>query len=130
VQAALSPPLTLTVCLLSGVFLVLGALFVAAPVPAAAFYGLPTRDPVSLFYVRAIGFRDLALAAYLLGLAFSGQRRALTIVLAGTLVIPIGDLALLASSGGGRPIHYLLHGASLLCFAGLALWSRREPPAP
>jgi hypothetical protein len=126
----LKDPLTLTVCLLSSVFLALGGLFVAAPMPAAEFFGLPTRDPAPIFYVRAIGFRDLALAVYLLGLALSGQRRALAIVLAGTLIIPIGDLALLASSGAGRPIHYLLHGASLLCFAGLALWSRPAPRAP
>ena len=123
-----SPALALFV--LSGVFLLLGGLFVAAPVPAAAFYGLPTGDPAALFYVRAIGFRDLALAAYLLGLTYARQRRALTIVLGTTLLIPIGDLALLASSSAGRPIHYLLHGASLLCFAGLALWSRRAPPGP
>jgi hypothetical protein len=126
----LRDPLALTVCLLSSVFLVLGGLFVAAPTPAAAFFGLPTHDAAALFYVRAIGFRDLALAIYLLGLALSGQRRALTIVLAGTLIIPIGDLALLASSGTARPIHYLLHGASLLCFAGLALWSRSASPPP
>ncbi|HEX8413296.1 MAG TPA: DUF4267 domain-containing protein [Sphingomicrobium sp.] len=121
---------TLAVCLLSGVFLVLGGLFVAAPVPAAAFYGLPSRDPAALFYVRAIGVRDLALAAYLLALTFAKLRRALAVVLATTILIPVGDLALLASSGSGRPVHFLLHGASLLCFAGLALWTRRASSAP
>jgi hypothetical protein len=119
----------LAVCLLSGVFLVLGALFIAAPAPAAAFYGLPSRDPAALFYVRAIGFRDLALATYLLGLTSAKQHQALAIVLAATILIPVGDVALLASSDAGRTIHYLLHGASLLCFAGLALWTRRVSPA-
>jgi hypothetical protein len=119
----------LAVCLLSGVFLVLGALFITAPAPAAAFYGLPSRDPAALFYVRAIGFRDLALATYLLGLTLAKQHRALAIVLAATILIPVGDVALLASSDAGRPIHYLLHGASLLCFVGLALWTRRASPA-
>lgn len=107
------------------VFLVLGGLFVAVPVRAAAFYGLPTSDPSAIFYVRAIGFRDLALAIYLLGLTLAGQHQALSIVLIGTLIIPMGDLLLLAASNAGRPTHYLLHGASLLCFAVLALWSRK-----
>ena len=125
----LKNPPSLAVCLLSVIFMGLGGLFVAAPAPAAVIYGLPTSDAAALFYVRAIGFRDLALASYLLGLTLTRQHRALAIVLAATLLIPVGDLALLASSGAGRPIHYLLHGASLLCFAGLALWLRRVPPA-
>jgi hypothetical protein len=123
-------PLILVVCLLAGVFLILGGLFVAMPDVAAAIYGLPSRGPAALLYVRAIGFRDLALAGYLLGLALTGQRQALFVVLTATVVIPIGDLLLLASTGDGRPVHYLLHGASLLCFAGLAFWSRQAGRAP
>ena len=61
-------PLAATLYLLSGIFIALAAFFVARPAEAAAVYGLGTRDPASLFYVRAIGFRDLALAIYLLGL--------------------------------------------------------------
>jgi hypothetical protein len=121
----LTRPLALTVYLLSTVFVVLGGLFVVLPEPGAAFYGLPSRDTAALFYVRAVGLRDLALATYLLGLARTGQRRALSIVFIGTLVIPAGDMLLLASSGAAHPAHYLLHGASLLCFAVLALWTRR-----
>ena len=64
-------PLRLVVCLLALVFLMLGVLFVVMPAPAAWIYGLPSHDPTALFYVRAIGFRDLALAAYLLGLALA-----------------------------------------------------------
>lgn len=123
-------PDTLAIWLLSGVFLMLAGLFVAAPAAAAAFYGLPAHDRSALFYVRAIGFRDLALAAYLIGLTLAGQRHALAIVLTCTLIIPVGDLLLLVASGAGRPVHYLLHGASLLGFAGMALWFRcaaREP---
>lgn len=122
----LKKPLSLGVCLLALVFLMLGGLFVAMPAPAAWIYGLPSRDPAALFYVRAIGFRDVALAAYLLGLTLAGQRRALSVVLTVTLIIPIGDLLLLASSGAGGATSYLLHGASFLSFSGLALWMR--PP--
>jgi hypothetical protein len=126
----LKKPLALAVYLLSGVFLVLGGLFIAAPEVAAALYGLPSHDRSALFYVRAIGFRDIALGAYLAGLALAGRRQALAIVMACTLIIPIGDLLLLAFADTGEPLHYLLHSASLLCFAGLALWSSRAARAP
>jgi len=111
---------------LSGLFLLLGGLFVLAPGAGAAFYGLDTGAPSALFYVRAIGFRDAALALYLFGLALAGLRRALVIVLSGTLIIPLGDLMLLAGSGAGEAVHYLLHGGSLICFAVLA-WCSRVP---
>lgn len=125
---SLTRPFALTMMLLSAVFLMLGGLFVTMPAPAAAFYGLPAEEPAALFYVRVVGLRDLALAIYLLGLTLAGQRRALSIVLIGTLVIPMGDMLLLASSGTGRPVHYLLHGGSLLCFALLAIRNSRSAP--
>ena len=114
--------------LLSAVFFLLGGFFVASPEPAAAFYGVPSHDRVALLYVRAVGVRDLALASYLLGLTLMGQWRALSIVLTGTILIPVGDLLLL-SAAGGEAVHYLLHGASGLCFAALALWSLRNAGA-
>ena len=122
---SLTRPLRLVLYLLSSVFMVLGGFFVVDPQPAATFYGLRTNDATALFYVRAVGLRDLALATYLLGLTLLGQRRALSIVLAGTILIPVGDILLLVASGSGQTVHYLLHGASLACFASLALWSRR-----
>jgi hypothetical protein len=120
----LPEPLRWTVFAFSGLFLLLGAGFLLAPGPGAAFYGLETSSPSALFYVRAIGVRDAALALYLFGLAWAGLRRALMIVTLGTLIIPLGDILLLASSGSGKPGHYLLHAASLFCFAALAWWSR------
>lgn len=117
------------VFLLSGVFLLLAGLCLVAPASAAGFYGLEADAPSALFYVRAIGLRDAALALYLLGLATAGVRRGLTIVALATLIIPAGDMLLLAASGAGGPVHYLLHAASLLCFAGLAWWSSRATPA-
>jgi hypothetical protein len=116
--------LRLALLLLSGLFFGLGGLFLALPGTGAALFGLPSREPHALFFVRAISLRDLALAAYLLWLTLAGERRALSIVLAATLVIPAGDLGLLAFAGTGTPLHYLLHGGSLICFAGMALWVR------
>lgn len=122
---SLKQPLAATLYLLSGTFIALAALFIMRPEQAAAVFGLESRDSASLFYVRAIGFRDLALAAYIVGLSLAGERRALFIVLIGTLVIPVSDMMLLAWSGAGASVCYVLHGASLLCFAGLALWVSR-----
>lgn len=123
---------TISTISLSVVFLLLGLLFVARPDLGAGIYGVPGHDPATIVYLRAVGCRDLALAAYLFGLAVVGQVRALTIVLAATIVIPLGDIALLYRSGTGHAVPYLLHGASLLCFAAMALWShgisRRRSP--
>jgi hypothetical protein len=118
-------PLTAAAVLLSGVFLLLGGLFVFAPGAGAALYGLEARADSALFYVRVVGVRDMALAIYLSGLAVAGLWRALRVVALGTMVIPVGDMLLLAASGAGGPVHYLLHGASLLCFASLAWGSGR-----
>lgn len=118
--------LPFTITLLACVFGALGVLFVFAQTPAGRFYGIDPGSSSGLFYVRAVGFRDLALASYLLGLTFARQFRALSIVMLSTLVIPVGDILLLAASGRGQPIHYLLHAASFLCFAGGGWWAGRS----
>ena len=120
-------PFAITTIAVSLVFLLLGLFFLAMPRAGASFYGAPTRDVAATTFVRAIGLRDVALALYLLGLTLSTRWRALTIILTATIVIPAGDIALLMMSGTARPVHYLLHGASLLCFALLAMGSRRQP---
>ena len=127
-QTPFSPSgsLRLAVLLLSAVFSALAMLFLLAPATGAAIYGFPAATPEALFFVRTVGLRDLALAAYLTGLTLGGSTRALAILLALTIIIPLGDLLLLASAGAGGPLHYLLHGASLLCFAGLGFWSWRS----
>ncbi|OWK27873.1 DUF4267 domain-containing protein [Sphingomonas mucosissima] len=121
--------LAMTITLLACVFAGLGVLFVLAPVPAASFYGIDPESSSGLFYVRAVGFRDLGLASYLFGLTLAQQFRALSIVMLSTLIIPAGDILLLAASDGAQPIHYLLHAASFLCFAGSGLWARRSASA-
>ena len=110
----------------SGTFLALGVLFVAAPRAGAAVFGLPAPEGAGLGYVRAIGFRDLALALYLAGLALLASRRALALVLALTVLIPACDVALVATVIGlSSPGYLALHGAAGLAFAGLAWWVGR-----
>ena len=102
----------------------LGVLFLVAPRLGATLFGIPAPDGPGILYVRAIGLRDIALAAYLAGLARFGSRRGLGLVLALTMVIPIGDLALVAAHRGFSG-SLLLHGASLLYFGAAALWFLR-----
>jgi hypothetical protein len=47
---------------LAGAFLLIAALFTLAPRRGALLFGIPAQHDDALFYVRAIGFRDLALA--------------------------------------------------------------------
>src|SRR3954470_23332498 len=112
---------------LSMAFLLIGALFILAPRWGAALFGIPAPEDRGLAYVRAIGFRDLALALYIAGLTLFSSRRALSTVLALTVLIPVGDVALVASMMGlSSPGRLALHGVSALCFALLAAWVRRD----
>jgi uncharacterized protein DUF4267 len=116
----------LVVLVMAGVFLFLAALFVAAPALGAAVFGIPAPDGPGLAYVRALGLRDLALGLYLLGLVRFCSRRAVGVVLAATVVIPVGDVLLvLAREGLSSPGHLLLHGLSGACCAAVALWLLR-----
>jgi hypothetical protein len=111
---------------LSVVFLLLGLLFIAAPHWGALLFGIAAPDGDAASYVRAIGFRDVALALYIAALALWSTPRALSLVLGLTVLIPVLDLALLLSVRGlSSPAHLALHGASVLCFAVLALWIGR-----
>ncbi|MDZ7282888.1 hypothetical protein N4G62_12700 [Sphingomonas sanguinis] len=56
---------TISTLSLSAVFLLLGLLFVARPDLGAEIYGVQGHDPATIVYLRAVGCRDLALAAYL-----------------------------------------------------------------
>ena len=120
----------LVVLAMAGVFLLIAALFVAAPVLGAAVFGIPAPDGAGLAYVRAVGLRDLALGLYLLGLALFSSRRAAGVVLAATVAIPVGDMLLvLMREGLSSPGHLLLHGLSGACCAAVALWLLRPDPA-
>ncbi|WP_454280642.1 DUF4267 domain-containing protein [Sphingomonas sp. Marseille-Q8236] len=109
---------------LGGIFLLLGLVFVVIPKAGATVYGIAGDGRGMLLYARAVGIRDLALSAYLIGLAYAGSLRALTILTAGTIVIPIGDMALLILSDRSLDLPYVLHASSALCFAATAFWGR------
>ena len=120
-------PSTWFVLALSGVFVLLGILFLVAPRLGAALFGLPAPEGSALAYLPAIGLRDLAFGLYLFALARLGNPSTVGAVLAITVLIPAGDVAIVAHERGlDSPGHLLLHGASGLTLAAAAAWVHRE----
>ena len=108
---------------LSGVFVLLGLLFILAPRMGAALFGLPAPEGASLGYLPAIGLRDLAFGLYLFALARLATRRAVGTVLGITVLIPAGDVAILAlERGWSSPGHLLLHAVSGAAMLAGAVW--------
>jgi hypothetical protein len=101
----------------------LGVVLIVAPRLGAAIFGLPVPEGPAMGYVRAIGVRDIAFGLYVLALAWFSGRRAAGILLAITVVIPIGDiLVLLALTGLSSPGHLALHAASGVYMSAAAAW--------
>ncbi|WP_431271663.1 DUF4267 domain-containing protein [Dankookia sp. P2] len=106
---------------LSLVLAALGLVFITAPRWGAAIFGLPPPEGAALAYIPVVGLRDLAFAGYLAGLLWRGDRAGARLVLAVTLLIPLGDLTiLLAVRGTGAGWHLLPHAASAAAVA--AAW--------
>ena len=122
-QTALDPVEKLVAIGLGAVFLLLGGLFIVLPDWGALLFGIEPPQGEGLSYVRAIGFRDLALGLYVAGLAVWSNRRALCIVLALTTMIPVTDFALVLALKGLAAIpNLVLHGISDAIFSGTASW--------
>ena len=119
----LHAPSTWLVLALSGVFVLLGLLFILAPRSGAALFGIPAPEGPGLSYVSAIGLRDLAFGAYLAALSRLASRRATGTVLGLTVLIPAGDVILVfLYRGFESPHHLLLHAGSGLVMAAGSLW--------
>ncbi|MEE1612291.1 DUF4267 domain-containing protein [Microvirga sp. CF3016] len=124
----LHEPSTWLVFALSGVFVVLGLLFLVAPRAGAALFGIPAPEGPSLSYVSAIGLRDLAFGTYLAALARLSTCRIVGMVLALTILIPVGDVILVfLERGFESPKHLLLHAGSGLVMAAGAFWLLSRP---
>ena len=120
---ARAEPSTWLVLALSCLFVLLGLLFLLAPRWGAALFGLPAPEGSALGYVPAIGLRDLAFGVYLFALARLASPSTLGTILALTVLIPVGDVTLIALERGlGSPGHLLLHGLSALILATAAGW--------
>ncbi|MCF4125481.1 DUF4267 domain-containing protein [Methylobacterium sp. SyP6R] len=110
------------------VFLALGGVLLATPALGALIYGVPEPEGIGRTYLRAIGARDAALALHLAGLSLLSTRRAVMIVLAGSLAIPACDLALILSAGTAAWWQVALHGMSAGVLAVIALWMLAPAP--
>lgn len=123
-------PLTFSLLAMAAIFGLLGLFFVLAPRTGAVFFGMPITGSDGVFYVRALGLRDAALALYIALQTLSAPRRAVFLLLAATPIIPAGDLTLLLLRSAWTA-NLLLHVFSAVCFAGMAAWvrasSRRDP---
>lgn len=103
----------------------LGLVFIAAPRVGATIFGLPAPEGEALAYLSVIGLRDLAFGGYTLGLLLRRDRGAVAVVLAVTLLIPLGDMAvLLAVRGMAAGWHLLPHALSGTAVA-VAAWLAR-----
>jgi Domain of unknown function (DUF4267) len=112
---------------LAGIFVGLGLLFLFAPRAGAALFGLPAPEGMSLGYMAAIGLRDLAFGLYLLILSRVSTRRVLGLIFGTTMLIPIGDVVIVAAERGfDSPGHLLLHGASAAAMAAASVWLLRQ----
>src|SRR3712207_2523320 len=119
-------PSTWLVWCLGVVFIGLGLLFLLAPHAGAALFGLPAPDGSGFGYLPAIGLRDLAFGLYILILSFTATRRILGLIFAATVVIPVGDVIIVAAErGSDATLSLLLHGVSGAVMAGASLWLLR-----
>ncbi len=119
----LHAPSTWLVLALSGVFVLLGLLFVFSPRAGAALFGIAAPEGPGLSYVSAIGLRDLAFGAYLAALSRLATRRSVGTVLGLTVLIPVGDVIIVfLERGFESPKHLLLHAVSGLVMAASSLW--------
>ncbi len=114
-------PAFLVVMGLAAVFIGLGILFLVAPRLGALVFGVAAPEGAALVYLPVIGLRDLAFGLYLAALAILASRRTVGIVLAITVLIPVGDMILLALTRGLAP-QLALHLLSGLAVGGVALW--------
>ena len=116
-------PSTWLVRLLAAVFVGLGFLFILAPRAGASLFGLPAPEGEGFGYLPAIGLRDLAFGLYLLILSVTATRRVLGLIFAATVIIPVGDVVIVAMERGFEAVpNLLLHGLSAAVMAGASLW--------
>lgn len=107
---------------LGAAFGLLGLVFIALPRPASSLFGIAAEGGAALAYVRALGFRDVALCLYLLALS-GASLRASRLLLGLSAVIPAGDFALvLAVSRFSALGPLVLHAASGIVLLILAAW--------
>lgn len=113
---------------LAVIFVLLGLLFVLAPDAGAALFGLSAQISETLYYVVALGIRDIVLGGLIGAMAFQG-RRPLAVLLAVSAIIPLFDVLLVASVEGFSSIlNLLVHAFAGGVLATLSMMLFRAKP--
>jgi Domain of unknown function (DUF4267) len=104
----------------------IGALALVAPRTSSRQYGIVLDDPRALAFIRAMGVRDLVIAALLLLLASAGRRELLAWGMVASAAIAGVDFAVV-SAAGARTAARVLHavGAIGLLVAGIVIATAR-----
>jgi hypothetical protein len=98
--------------LLDVFIIVIGVRFLAAPVAAAAGYGVPAKDNGDGAYLSVKGVRDLSYGILGLALlAFVGAPAAAWFMLVVALA-PLGDTVIVLRHGGTRAVAFGIHFAT------------------
>jgi hypothetical protein len=104
-------------------FCAIGVGAIVAPRLSSEQYGLPVSDRAGLALVRAVGARDIILGVITLALLVAGDRGALGLVLAVSVIAALADAAVVATGRPGAPAKtYAVHivgGIALLVAWGL-----------
>lgn len=120
---------------LLAVLSVLGLAFAAfgwltSPGNASVAYGVPIVEPENFAYGRIKGIQDLTPAILIAAFMLLGQRRSAGIVLLVSLLVPLGDLALVYEANGmSNPALLAIHIPYVVVMGLGAVLLLREPPA-
>ena len=117
-------PLIFAILVAAAVF-VIGSFYVLAPERVTGSFGLrlPAPDADTRAWLRLKGIRDIGLALVVLLLILVTDHRTLGMALLVLAVVPFGDMANVALSGGRKIAAFAIHGLTcgILMLAGLLL---------
>ena len=102
-------------------FIAIGLGALLAPATSSQQYGLSTKEPIALAYVRALGVRDLVLGLLLISFALMRDSGAAAIVAEFGALVGLADFLIVASSRGKEARRNLvIHGVGTVGL--LAVW--------
>jgi len=109
--------ITITVAL---AWLSIGILEVLSPAGWDATFGIPLTSSDDLYFVQAVGARNIAISLIAIFAALTGMRGALVAVFAGIALIASLDFYVVSSAMGA--MHALKHAFFVLLMSGISFW--------
>lgn len=119
---------------LGGLFIIyVGISYLVDPLTTVAGFGItswPTTEGTALYSIK--GDRDIAFGLAILGLLFTGHRRALGVVQLAVATAPFADMLIVLNDGGPAATAFGVHGltAVLVAVTGVLLLTERRSPKP